>query len=53
MTESDAAGDNFLCISSVTKVYDGTRIGRMVAVEPVDSVIKRGEFVSIIGPSGC
>jgi len=45
--------DDFLRVSGVTKAYDGTRIGRIAAIEPIDLVIVRGEFVSIIGPSGC
>jgi NitT/TauT family transport system ATP-binding protein len=53
MTESSSRGDDFLCVAGVTKVYDGTRIGRIVAVESVDLTVTRGEFVSIIGPSGC
>ena len=53
MTESSASGDDFLCVCGVTKVYDGTRIGRIVAVESIDLAVKRGEFVSVIGPSGC
>jgi NitT/TauT family transport system ATP-binding protein len=53
MTRSSAPSDDFLRVAGVTKVYDGARIGRIVAVEPVDLVIKRGEFVTIIGPSGC
>jgi len=53
MTESSAPSDDFVRVCGVTKVYDGTRIGRIVAIESVDLTIKRGEFVSIIGPSGC
>jgi NitT/TauT family transport system ATP-binding protein len=53
MTEANIPGDDFLCVRGVTKTYDGSRIGRIVAIEPVDLAVKRGEFVSIIGPSGC
>jgi NitT/TauT family transport system ATP-binding protein len=53
MTDLSATDDDFLCALGVTKTYDGTRMGRIVAVEPVDIKVKRGEFVSIIGPSGC
>lgn len=53
MTESSVPGDDFLRVCGVTKTYVSTRIGRVVAIEPVELAVKRGEFVSIIGPSGC
>jgi NitT/TauT family transport system ATP-binding protein len=53
MTGAPVSGEDFLHVSNVTKSYDGTRIGRVVAVDPIDLAIKRGEFASIIGPSGC
>ncbi|MCC6406933.1 MAG: ABC transporter ATP-binding protein [Planctomycetes bacterium] len=44
--------NGFLALDSVRKVYD-TAHGRQVIVEDIELALREGEFVSIIGHSGC
>ena len=48
-TQSDVAGDSAIRLRGVTKAYDG----RGVALGPIDLNVRRGEFISLLGPSGC
>lgn len=52
MDTSTAARGNHLEISRVSKTFD-TKSGQFVALESVDIKIAQGEFVSLIGHSGC
>ena len=36
----------------VTKVYQ-TKDGPVESLRPLDFAIRKGEFVSVVGPSGC
>ena len=40
-------------VRGVSKVFDVTKGGRIVALEDIDLGVAPGEFVSLIGPSGC
>lgn len=42
-----------LTISGAGKTYVTAKGDEVPALEPVDTVIREGEFVSLIGPSGC
>jgi putative ABC transport system ATP-binding protein len=43
--------DSALRVENLSKIYD-TSAGRVVALDKVSFTIKKGEFVSIVGPSG-
>ncbi|MCK6445291.1 MAG: ATP-binding cassette domain-containing protein [Planctomycetes bacterium] len=50
--EPSANATRFLALTDVAKVYD-TPHGRQVIVDEIDLALEPGEFVSIIGHSGC
>ena len=37
----------------LTKIYDGGNKGVVTAIDHVNLGVKDGEFVMIVGPSGC
>src|SRR5262245_53329974 len=45
----DSAGGTVARLSGVTKTYNNG----VMALGPVDLVVRHGEFVSLLGPSGC
>ena len=44
--------DRYLCIEGIGMTFE-TRKGDFVALERIDLTVKKGEFVSLIGHSGC
>ena len=39
-------------VQNVGKVFDGKKGARVIALEDINLTVARGEFVSLIGPSG-
>lgn len=44
---------NLISVRSVTKIYEGTKGQRILALETVSFDVNQGEFVTLVGPSGC
>jgi len=44
---------NLISVRSVTKIYEGTKGQRILALEAVSFDVNQGEFVTLVGPSGC
>ena len=42
-----------ISVRSVTKIYEGTKGQRILALETVSFDVNQGEFVTLVGPSGC
>lgn len=44
---------NLISVRSVTKIYEGTKGQKVLALETVSFDVNQGEFVTLVGPSGC
>lgn len=44
--------DELLEISNISKKYQHKN-GEIIAIQKINLKVKKGEFISIIGPSGC
>jgi NitT/TauT family transport system ATP-binding protein len=52
MTSTDAQEQVAIRLSGATKAFP-TRDGSYTAIHDVDLTVRRGEFVSVVGPTGC
>jgi len=51
--ETPAAGDGYVVVDRVAKVFNPGTGQQVEAVAPTSFAVQSGEFVSLLGPSGC